>query len=70
MTRPGGVNAADATSALHGPLADTYAPRRMHRNHRNPDTREDVNAEFGGLPYVCAGEVVRVCVPLKTAPDQ
>ena len=41
----------------------------MHRNHRDPDTREDVNTEFGGLPYVCAGEVVRVCVPLKTAPD-
>ena len=40
-TRPGGISDADATSALRGPLANTYASRRMHRSHRNPDARED-----------------------------
>ena len=66
MTLPDGANVADATSALRRALAITYASRRMHRSHRNPDAHEDVNIEFSGLPYVCVGEVLCVYVSLKT----
>ena len=57
-TRPGGVSDADATSALHRPLAITYASRRMNRNRRSPDAHEDVNTELSGLPHVRAGVVM------------
>ena len=59
-TRLGGVSDADATSALRRTLAITYASRRLDRSHRNLDAHEDVNIEFSGLPYVCAGEVLCV----------
>ena len=57
-TRPNGVRDADATSAPRRPLAITNASRRTSNNHHNPDTHEDVNTEFGGLPRVRAGVVV------------
>ena len=46
------------------PHASHYAPKRIRRSNRNPDAREDVNAEFSGLPYVCVGEVL--CVFKRT----
>ena len=57
-TRPNGVRDADATSAPRRPLTITDASRRMSNNHHIPDTHEDVNTEFSGLPHVRTGVVV------------
>ena len=57
--RPNGVRDADATSAPRRPLTITDASRRMSNNHHTPDTHEDVNTEFSGLPHVRAGVVVQ-----------